>query len=570
MKLRNIIIALSAAVLATACAEDSIAPSYDSLTVSTTFVALPADGGEMTFTVTATEDWSIYKPLLPTHDDDGKLIWDLQITPESGKAGTHTITVKTDATLSTREAELCIVIGDRTELDKAYKALTDLEAEYEAACAKCLTKAEEKAVDKVYEPKIEVAEASLNSLLVGTDRQYVTVKQTAGKQEIKYLTVKEVNDSPDGPVYYTKGSVTKIESGPYGNWYLKDDTGEIYIYGTLDANGQTKNFASLGLAEGDEVFISGPKSTYNGKKELVDVTVHKINKAFIKLYENAKDVKKDAGSVNIPMNLMDGTNWNVTTEEDWLTIKTTYPSKDSTVVVVDYAAYDVLDAPRKGVVKFTATKEVEEENEDGEKVKVTKSAELQFTITQYGVVPEPVSVKEAVAAAKNTWVAVQGIVTAKCSDGIIVTDNAGDFILGYKADANLGDEVIIYGKRGAYNKSYQLGSPVVEVKATGKEFTYPTNPVTVTEDFIAELASAKGDQMAKYVSYTGVVNNDKYNTLNVGENYIISPYAGSDFIVKNAKGKKVTIEGYTYGYKAGKDGAKSQLNVIITSLKYAE
>ena len=88
----------------------------------------------------------------------------------------------------------------------------------------------------------------------------------------------------------------------------------------------------------------------------------------------------------------------------------------------------------------------------------------------------------------------------------------------------------------------------------------------MTEDFIAELASAKGDQMAKYVSYTGVVNNDKYNTLNVGENYIISPYAGSDFIVKNAKGKKVTIEGYTYGYNS----SAKQLNVIITSLKYAE
>ena len=141
MKIRNIIIALSAVVLATACAEESIAPSYDSLTVSQNFISLEA-GVDATFTLTATENWSIYKPLLPTHDEDGELIWDLQISPESGAAGTHTITIKTDSTLSTRQAELCIVIGDRTELDAAYKALTDLEVEYEAALDVCLTKAE--------------------------------------------------------------------------------------------------------------------------------------------------------------------------------------------------------------------------------------------------------------------------------------------------------------------------------------------------------------------------------------------------------------------------------------------
>jgi hypothetical protein len=78
MKIRNFIVALSVAFFAIGCAEESIAPSYDSLSVSATFISLPADGGEMTFTVNASADWSVYKPLLPTHDDDGELIWDLQ------------------------------------------------------------------------------------------------------------------------------------------------------------------------------------------------------------------------------------------------------------------------------------------------------------------------------------------------------------------------------------------------------------------------------------------------------------------------------------------------------------
>lgn len=565
MKIRNIIIALSAVVLATACAEESIAPSYDSLTVSQNFISLEA-GVDATFTLTATENWAIYKPLLPTHDEDGELIWDLQISPESGAAGTHTITIKTDSTLSTRQAELCIVIGDRTELDAAYKALTDLEAEYEAALDVCLTKAESKKVDKEFEPKVKAAEAVVNSLLVSSERKYVTLKQTAGKQEINYITCKEANELADGPTVYVKGSVTKIENTLYGNWTLKDDTGDLYIYGTLDANGAEKNFESLGLAEGDEVFITGPRGSYNGKPQIVNATVLKINKAFIKLENNSVEVAKDSGSFEIPLTLMDGAKWAVTTKTEWLTVKSTHPKDGKTIVTVDYAAYDKLAKPRTGSLTFTATKEVEEENEEGEKEKVTKSAELTFAVTQAGVIPTPVAIKEAVAAKKKTWVAVEGIVTAVCGDGIIITDKAGDVLLGYKAEADLGDEVVVYGERDEYNASFQLKNTVVEVKSTGNEFAYPKEPVAVTEAFVAEFAGFTAPQLAKYVKYTGVVNEDKYNTLNVGETYKISPYASSDFILKNAKGKKVTIEGYTYGYAS----KYKQLNMIITSVKYAE
>lgn len=565
MKIRNIIIALSAVVFATACAEESIAPSYDSLTVSQNFISLEA-GVDATFTLTATENWAIYKPLLPTHDEDGELIWDLQISPESGAAGTHTITIKTDSTLSTRQAELCIVIGDRTELDAAYKALTDLEAEYEAALDVCLTKAESKKVDKEFEPKVKAAEAVVNSLLVSSERKYVTLKQTAGKQEINYITCKEANELADGPTVYVKGSVTKIENTLYGNWTLKDDTGDLYIYGTLDANGAEKNFESLGLAEGDEVFITGPRGSYNGKPQIVNATVLKINKAFIKLENNSVEVAKDSGSFEIPLTLMDGAKWAVTTKTEWLTVKSTHPKDGKTIVTVDYAAYDKLAKPRTGSLTFTATKEVEEENEEGEKEKVTKSAELTFAVTQAGVIPTPVAIKEAVAAKKKTWVAVEGIVTAVCGDGIIITDKAGDVLLGYKAEADLGDEVVVYGERDEYNASFQLKNTVVEVKSTGNEFAYPKEPVAVTEAFVAEFAGFTAPQLAKYVKYTGVVNEDKYNTLNVGETYKISPYASSDFILKNAKGKKVTIEGYTYGYAS----KYKQLNMIITSVKYAE
>ena len=63
-----------------------------------------------------------------------------------------------------------------------------------------------------FEPKVKAAEAVVNSLLVSSERKYVTLKQTAGKQEINYITCKEANELDDGPTVYVKGSVTKIEN----------------------------------------------------------------------------------------------------------------------------------------------------------------------------------------------------------------------------------------------------------------------------------------------------------------------------------------------------------------------
>mgnify|MGYP000063794915 CR=1 FL=1 len=49
--------------------------------------------------------------------------------------------------------------------------------------------------------------------------------------------------------------MTAIANTTYGNLYLNDGTGEIYIYGTLDASGAEKNFLSLGIEVGDEITV---------------------------------------------------------------------------------------------------------------------------------------------------------------------------------------------------------------------------------------------------------------------------------------------------------------------------
>ena len=118
-------------------------------------------------------------------------------------------------------------------------------------------------------------------LVCGGKTQHINVIQ--GLSTVSDATCAEVIAGPDSKTYRVTGTVTSIANTTYGNWYLNDGTGEVYIYGTLDAKGQTKNFLSLGLEVGDVVTVEGPKTTYNGTVELVDVTVVSIKKSLIKV-----------------------------------------------------------------------------------------------------------------------------------------------------------------------------------------------------------------------------------------------------------------------------------------------
>lgn len=91
------------------------------------------------------------------------------------------------------------------------------------------------------------------------------------------VTCADVIAGADDMIYRVSGKVTHISSMEYGNYYLADNTGEIFIYGTLDNEGNTNNFESLGINEGDYVTVEGSKTTYLGVVELVDVRVVNVD-----------------------------------------------------------------------------------------------------------------------------------------------------------------------------------------------------------------------------------------------------------------------------------------------------
>ncbi|MBO5594516.1 MAG: BACON domain-containing protein, partial [Prevotella sp.] len=128
----------------------------------------------------------------------------------------------------------------------------------------------------------EAAEGRSAEVLISCQGQTQRINVIQGLATVSNATCAEVIAGPDSKTYRVTGTVKSIANTTYGNWYLQDKTGEVYIYGTLDAKGAEKNFTSLGLEVGDEVTVEGPKTTYNGTVELVNVTVIKINKSLIK------------------------------------------------------------------------------------------------------------------------------------------------------------------------------------------------------------------------------------------------------------------------------------------------
>ena len=95
------------------------------------------------------------------------------------------------------------------------------------------------------------------------------------EDEILEVTVAEFLEAEDSETqkYQLTGVVTSITSTTYGNLYLKDDTGSVYVYGVVSTDlgyGYTndKSFADLGVTAGDTLTIVGYRYTYNDVDEV--------------------------------------------------------------------------------------------------------------------------------------------------------------------------------------------------------------------------------------------------------------------------------------------------------------
>ena len=178
-------------------------------------------------------------------------------------------------------------------------------------------------------------------------------------KSIPTVTCIEVERGPDGQVYQVRGRCNNIYNTHYGNWYLTDETGTIVIYGTLDSNGNY-NFENMNIEEGDIVTVRGPKTTYNGTTELVDVTVIKVEKSPLRMVSWSTDDFLNAAGEDVAITLHSegGLPVRVQIEAaegtgDWLSVVSNTGGTDPVITL--HADANESDAVREASLTFSVT-----------------------------------------------------------------------------------------------------------------------------------------------------------------------------------------------------------------------
>ena len=427
---------IMALAMLTSCSDDEVVTYPDGLRVSSSYMALPVEGGSASIDVYCNQKWEV--------DTVGafpkKEPWFDYSVSSSDKGQVLTITA--DETLDGRSTSIKLV----TE---------------------------------------------------GGTTQIINVMQ--GLSTVSTATCAEVIAGPDSKTYQVKGVCTSIANTTYGNWYLNDGTGEIYIYGTLDKNGATKNFLSLGIEVGDEITVEGPKTTYGSTIELVNVTVIAINKSLIKVDSTyvggvaSNELPLEGGELTAYVTCK-GQGVTVDIPEDakeWLSISAI---KNGGSEVVFKAAPNT-GGDRNTTVIFKTT--------DGKKEYTS-----QMTIAQKGAVV-PLTVAEFNAKeVGDAQYRLTGLVT-KVDDAAAgkyyISDYTGQVYV-YKAsgEVSLNDVVTIVGKHAEFKGTPQVGSGKLEEVCASAE------PIS-----LADFNAAADDNDKLYVLTGKIVEivNDKYGNV---------------------------------------------------------
>lgn len=294
----------------------------------------------------------------------------------------------------------------------------------------------------------------------GNKTQEVNIIQ--GIAKVSTATCAEVIAGPDAKTYRVTGTVTGIANTTYGNWYMNDGTGELYIYGTLDKNGrdgQNNSIAAWGIEVGDELTVEGPKTTYNGTVELVNVAVVKINKSLIKVDSLTVDGAKVDLSKN-PLPIEGGSvKAHVTCKGDGINVEIPADAKD----------WLAIEAVSSKSVTFKAAANTGGDRNTTVTLKTYsggKEYSSQFAIYQAGAIIDATVAEFLAAEVGDTQYRIQGIVSReypsdKQGKSFYIKDFSGETLV-YRAEGfldagiGLGDVVEVVGKRGAYKDNPQM------------------------------------------------------------------------------------------------------------------
>ena len=118
-------------------------------------------------------------------------------------------------------------------------------------------------VEYMFTVKAYAADYKLNY-----DSEAAVVKVTTEAEpvaEAQVVTVAEFLAATEGTtMYQLTGVITSVANTTYGNFYLKDATGEVLIWGLCSPEGKEKYWAESGAKVGDTITVQTVRSSYNG------------------------------------------------------------------------------------------------------------------------------------------------------------------------------------------------------------------------------------------------------------------------------------------------------------------
>lgn len=411
---------------------------------------------------------------------------------------------------------------------------------------------------------------------------------------VKKVTVAEFLAAAEGEtVYQLTGTITRMyrENNTndilYGNFYLKDSTGEVLIYGLLDQDGN-KYWGTSGAKIGDNITVQTVRASYNnspqGKDatfvELVpfvaeasewgvvgDLTSWKNDGSDITMYttwkaENlfvAYNVEIASGAFKIRANneWNDAKNYGLSVAgniyaDKYYTMTNGAGSQNITPMV--YGTYDVyFDLANERVALVTPGKEYADAADGGDPVVVieglkdhtwgvvgTFAASNQWTV-------------EVDMVVDGDWAVAKNVELANGNEFKFRADDAWDLSYGSACDVNVGDKYTTYnnggnmkfvGEDGTYNLYFSL----VDAKFYMEKYT----PETIVTFNVADYNFANQTALVSYtvgdvtIAFDGGGNNNspKYYTSGTA----VRCYPKNTITVSGKNIKKIEVvapDGYT-------------------------
>lgn len=492
MKLNKIFSAVFAsALLFSGCVKDMPTDSFENVKLDNTFLTISTDGGSAVLTVTATEPWKF------VIDES----WPQVLAFNSGSKAKHdyygTLTNWADVDASKTTDSWLKVEGAYYTVEEG----ATIASEIPAGETKITFKAEATEAGR---------EISL-ALVCGSSKQHFIVRQ--GSVAPEDATCKEIIDGPDGKNFRVRGVCTEIQSDYYGNWILKDGTGEILIYGTLNANGEEKKFSEWGMEVGDEVYVEGPKTTYKETVELVNVTVLELKKSVMKVVSDPAIILKEGKEIEVKV-AFKGKNVDYSIEEDckdWIQVM----GVTSTEGIPTKLEQNPADTA-KFTVKITPNENGTTVKKGGITFKSAKgkdSTEGFYSITQLGEImgEDVITIKDAIKDASDSAPATfsvnlkEAVVTYVNGDNAFIEDETAGLLIylkdhGFKAGNVL--KGFFVGQGYAYSKKAEITKIVMSPEISKGPAPAPTEVtfVQLKEDF------AKYDSRLVLVKSIAVTN----------------------------------------------------------------